>query len=215
MIPNGIQSYTRKDWNVFSYEKPALIVIDMQKGFCYPGKSFGCTDNLTLVPAIRTLLEYFRANGLPVIFTEFVYSKDCPCLNGRFWPCEKDYDEGGERCCHVGDPSVDTIDELKPLPSEMIIRKRGFDAFSGTDLDYCLRTQGIRTLIMTGILEEECLLSSVCGAFHHEYEVTVASDCTRAIYPDVGDAVLRVIDYGYGNVFTAAEIVQILEASKP
>lgn len=149
-----------------------------------------------------------------MIFTEFIYSKDCPCLNGRFWPCERDYPEGGERCCYLGDPSVDTIDELKPLPDELVIRKRGFDAFYGTDLDYCLRTQGIKTLIMVGILEEECLFASVSGAFHHEYEVTVASDCTKAIYDDVGDAVLRVIDYGYGNVYTAADIIKILEAKK-
>ena len=214
MTYENIHSYTNKIADIFTYEKPALLVVDMQKGFCYPGKQFYSSENIKLVPAISTLLEYFRGNNLPVYFTEFVYSKDCPNLNGRLWQCERDYDEGGERCCYVGDPSTETIDELKPLPGELVIQKRGYDAFFGTDLDYCLRTKGIKTLIVVGILAEQCILSTVSSAFHYEYEVTLASDCTRAIYDDVNDATLRLIDYGFGNVYTSADIIRILEAKK-
>lgn len=103
---------------------------------------------------------------------------------------------------------------LKPLPGELVIQKRGYDAFFGTDLDYCLRTKGIKTLIVVGILAEQCILSTVSSAFHYEYEVTLASDCTRAIYDDVNDATLRLIDYGFGNVYTSADIIRILEAKK-
>ena len=110
--------------------KHFLIVVDMQKGFCYPGKQFYSSENIKLVPAISTLLEYFRGNNLPVYFTEFVYSKDCPNLNGRLWQCERDYDEGGERCCYVGDPSTETIDELKPLPGELLSRNEATTRFS-------------------------------------------------------------------------------------
>ena len=100
MTYENIHSYTNKKADIFTYEKPALLVVDMQKGFCYPGKQFYSSENIKLDPAISTLLEYFRGNNLPVYFTEFVYSKDCPNLNGRLWQCERDYDEGGERCCY-------------------------------------------------------------------------------------------------------------------
>ena len=77
-----------------------------------------------------------------------------------------------------------------------------------------MRTKGIKTLIVVGILAEQCILSTVSSAFHYEYEVTLASDCTRAIYDDVNDATLRLIDYGFGNVYTSADIIRILEAKK-
>ncbi len=207
-----IKSYTGKTRDFFEYERPALLVIDMQKGFCYPGTPFSFSKTLELVPPIQSLLRYFRENKAPVIYTEFVYSKDCPCLNGRVWTCEKDIPDGGMRTCHVGDPSADTIDELRPLPEELVIRKRGYDAFAGTELDYCLRAQGIRTLVMVGVLTDECLFASVSGAFHHEYEVVVASDCTLAMTEPMTDMILRAIDVGYGNVYTAEQIVRILEA---
>ena len=57
---DGIHSYTNKKEDIFEYENPALIVIDMQKGFCYPGKSFGNTANLDLVSPIKSLIDYFR-----------------------------------------------------------------------------------------------------------------------------------------------------------
>ena len=217
MTYENIHSYTNNEKQTyFTYEKPALLVVDMQKGFCYPGKQFYSSENIKqLVPAISTLLEYFRGNNLPVSFTEFCLFQGLPeNLSGRLWQCERDYDEGGERCCYVGDPSTETIDELKPLPGELVIQKRGYDAFFGTDLDYCLRTKGIKTLIVVGVLAEQCILSTVSSAFHYEYEVTLASDCTRAIYDDVKDATLRLIDYGFGNVYTSADIIRILEAKK-
>ena len=89
MTYENIHSYTNKKADIFTYEKPALLVVDMQKGFCYPGKQFYSSENIKLVPAISTLLEYFRGNNLPVYFTEFVYSKDCPNLNGRLWTMTK------------------------------------------------------------------------------------------------------------------------------
>ena len=66
MTYENIHSYTNKKADIFTYEKPALLVVDMQKGFCYPGKQFYSSENIKLVPAISTLLEYFRGNNLPV-----------------------------------------------------------------------------------------------------------------------------------------------------
>lgn len=37
MTHENIHSYTNKKADIFTYEKPALLVVDMQKGFCYPG----------------------------------------------------------------------------------------------------------------------------------------------------------------------------------
>ena len=45
MTYENIHSYTNKKADIFTYEKPALLVVDMQKGFCYPGKQFYSSEN--------------------------------------------------------------------------------------------------------------------------------------------------------------------------
>lgn len=209
---SGVKRYANTAEDIFNYDNPALLVIDMQKGFIYPGYAFSNAAAFDLILPIQKLIDYFRENHLPVIFTEFMYSNHCPCLNGRLFPCEKDIPDGGERCCFEGDDSVHTIDELQPLPGELVIRKFGYDAFVGTPLDYCLRTQGIRTLVMVGILTDECLFATVSGAFHHEYDTVVASDCTVSLSEQRRDVILEVIDKGYGSVYTAEDIIKILKA---
>ncbi|MEO7762078.1 MAG: isochorismatase family protein [Casimicrobiaceae bacterium] len=49
-----------------------------------------------------------------------------------------------------GETGVEIYDELKPLPDEIVIKKRRYRAFYGTDLDIVLRCSGIETVIITG-----------------------------------------------------------------
>ena len=61
----------------------ALLVVDMQRGFLEAGEALEVPPAREIVPAIRALLEAFRARRLPVAFTEFTYSPAAPVLIGR------------------------------------------------------------------------------------------------------------------------------------
>ena len=63
--------------------KSALLVIDMQHGFLDEGASLEVAAGRAIIPIIRSLVDAFRAKGAPVIFTEFVYADNVPCLTGR------------------------------------------------------------------------------------------------------------------------------------
>lgn len=207
----GIKSYTGEEKGLFEYNSPALIIIDMQKGFVYENDTpFSRPYLKALIPPIRKLLDFFRANSLPVAFAEFIYTKSTPCLNGRMCPWEMDTPEGGMRACYLGDETAETIDELKPLPDELVVHKMAYDAFSGTPLDFSLRTRGVKSLVIVGVMADQCLLSTVSGAFNLDYEVAVPSDCTMATSDFRTKATLEIIDVGYGDVFTADEIIEIL-----
>lgn len=86
------------------------------------------------------------------------------------------------------------------MEGELQFNKLGYDAFYGTCLEYCLRTQGIKTLVIVGILTDMCIASTVSTAFHYEYGVVVPSDCTRAFTPERTDAYLICFDEAYGAV---------------
>jgi nicotinamidase-related amidase len=62
--------------------KTALIVIDMQHGFIDEGASLEVAAAQDIIPNISGLIDACRSKGAPVIFTEFVYADNVPCLRG-------------------------------------------------------------------------------------------------------------------------------------
>ena len=65
---------------------PALLVVDMQRGFLDPGEAMEVPPARDIIPRIRTLLDLFREKRLPVLFTEFTYSERAPLLVGQLHP---------------------------------------------------------------------------------------------------------------------------------
>ena len=76
-----------------------------------------------------------------------------------------------------------TIDELKPRPEDIIIRKYRVDAFLSTPLDYLLRLNRIRTIIHTGIATEVGILPTAWHALNLGFFVAVPEDCVGAMEP--------------------------------
>ena len=117
--------------------RTALLVVDMQRGFVEPGEALEVPPARDVVPAIRSLLDAFRARRLPVVFTEFTYSPAVPILVGELHPEHKPAPPGAPRGfgmpssnCLEGTDSARTIDALAPRPDEPVIPKRWYDGFA-------------------------------------------------------------------------------------
>ena len=76
-----------------------------------------------------------------------------------------------------------TIDELKPRPEDIVIRKYRVDAFLSTPLEYLLRLNRIRTIIHTGIATEVGILPTAWHALNLGFFVVVPEDCVGAMEP--------------------------------
>jgi len=73
------------------------------------------------------------------------------------------------------------LDELAPGDDEMIFRKTSSNVFISTNIDYVLRNLGIRSLIVAGIMTDQCVESAVRDACDLGYLVTLVSDaCTTS-----------------------------------
>src|SRR5262249_57244940 len=62
--------------------RTALLVIDMQRGLLEPGAGLEVPPGRAIIPNLQRLVEAGRRQGVPVIFTEFVYAPAVPCLRG-------------------------------------------------------------------------------------------------------------------------------------
>jgi biuret amidohydrolase len=193
--------------------RTALVVVDMQRGFLDPGEAMGVPPARETVGAIQALLQLFRTRRMPVVFTEFVYSESAPLLVGRLHPEHQPAKPRAPRgfglpssSCLEGTPSADTVPDLAPRPGELVVRKRGYDAFAGTPLDGVLRARNVTSLVVAGTMTDICVLATVIGAFHREYRVTVVEDGVSTLWPEIQRAALDIIGRAYGRIATTKEI---------
>jgi nicotinamidase-related amidase len=194
--------------------RTALVVVDMQRGFLDAGEAMQVPPAREIVPAIQKLLSVFRLKRLPVVFTEFVYSESAPVLIGSLHPEHRPAPPGAPRgfglpssSCLEGTPSAETVPDLAPRPGEIVVRKRGYDAFAGTSLDTALRARSVTSLVVTGTMTDICVLATVTAALHREYRVPVVEDGVATLWPEIQRASLDIIGRAYGRVVTAKEVV--------
>ena len=194
--------------------RTALVVVDMQRGFLDPGEAMEVAPAREIVSAIQSLLSLFRGKRLPIVFTEFVYSESVPVLIGSLHPEHRPAAPGARRgfglpssSCLEGTPSAETVPSLAPRPGEIVVRKRGYDAFAGTQLDAALRALNVTSLVVTGTMTDICVLATVTAALHRQYRVTVVEDGVATLWPEIQRAALDIIARAYGRVATAKEVV--------
>jgi ureidoacrylate peracid hydrolase len=193
-------------------DKPALIVIDMQNGFCDPGGfmnkiGLDYTTSAAAVEPIGRLLGAARSAGIPVFFTRYSLNADYsdaglilelfPAIRGTGGMVRETWD-------------ADVVDKLKPQAGERVIDKTRYSAFYDTDLEQQLRELGVDTLIVCGVTTNICVESTVRDAFFRDIRVVVPSDGTAAVTPELHEGALRDFEYGFGRVSTVDEIAEAL-----
>ncbi len=196
--------------------RTALLVIDFQKSFMDEASSLYVPTSWDILPSVKGLVDHCRRAKVPVVFTEFTAFPQIPNLRkDPFGPEHLEPAPGqptgwglpsGNSMVGVRGPeSPDTIDELKPLPGEVVIRAPGLDKFYGTPLDLVLRSRDVRYLIVTGMLTDLCVAATVYAATTREYRVTVVRDGITTLWPEIQKAMLDVFGRKLARLLTAAE----------
>ena len=205
----------------FRPETTALIVIDMQRDFAEPG-GFGASlgndvSRVTaIVPTVKRLIDGFRAAGLPVIHTMECHRPDLsdlpPAKRDRGNPSIRIGDAGPMgRVLIAGEPGTAILDELAPLPGEVVIEKPGKGAFYATGLGDELTRIGARQLVFAGVTTEVCVQTTMREANDRGYECLVAEDATESYFPEFKAAALAMIRAQGAIVGWTATTDQVLE----
>ncbi|MER9580607.1 isochorismatase family cysteine hydrolase [Mesorhizobium sp. M0276] len=205
----------------FERESLVLVVIDMQRDFAEPGGFGASLGNdvsrvVAIVPTVKRLIEGFRAAGLPVIHTMECHRSDLsdlpPAKRNRGNPSIRIGDVGPMgRVLIVGEPGTAILDELAPLPGEIVIEKPGKGAFYATSFGEDLKRFGAQQLVFAGVTTEVCVQTTMREANDRGYECLLAEDATESYFPEFKAAAIAMIRAQGAIVGWTATTDQVLE----
>ena len=135
----------------------ALIVVDVQNDFCSPG---GCFDRLEssnmemmqpCIDRLAELLEAARRAGTMIVYIQATNNPDYVFKSAASLACiMEQLNPDSPQICIDGGWGHQIVDKVQPLSGELTIRKHRHGSFAGTELDMLLRSNGIKTVIVTG-----------------------------------------------------------------
>ena len=190
------------------HRQVALLVIDVQgEYFDRDGPAY-VEHARDIVGNVNRLIDAFRAQGLPLVFVRHAHRADGSDA-GRMG----DFSAADEEDSFVeGTPRAEFIPELHVERSDVVVTKRRYSAFLGTDLEAVLHTARTRAVVICGLMTSFCCETTARDAHGRDYEVLFAADAVEG--PDLEDAEGREVlhDAVLANTVTAlgagfAEIV--------
>jgi ureidoacrylate peracid hydrolase len=193
----------------------ALLVIDMQNDFiakeglvAREGRDVSQAEAMAY--ELPKLLKSAREAGVFVVFVRNVYTTENNFYLSDVWleQAARKRNGGYTRIpvCEANSWSGDFYGDVRPLPGEPIVTKHRYSAFHNTDLDTILRANGIRTVVLTGVVTNVCVETSAREAFVRDYYVAVVKDGTAAYSQADHDMTLLNIDRFFGEVTSIAEL---------
>lgn len=174
----------------FDPARTAVVVVDMLNDFFKPGGAMVLEGGEVLYAPHQRLLAAARAAGMPVLWLNQTLPPDDSLFKKRVVHCLQ-----GTWGCQV-------VDDLPIEKGDIVIPKRRYSSFFQTTLDLTLRERDIRTVIVTGVVTNICVRSTVHDAFFLGYHVIVPEDCVMATSPAAQEVTLYDIDTHYGDVTT-------------
>ncbi|MBE0650847.1 MAG: cysteine hydrolase [Bacteroidales bacterium] len=140
-------------------DTPALILIDIQKGFDDIDYWGGHRNNPEAENNAAKLLKLWRKNSLPVF-----HVKHCSTSQ--------------QSRLVEGQPGNDFKEVVAPKGEEPIIKKNVNSAFIGTDLKQRLEQSNIKKLVIVGLTTDHCVSTTVRMAGNFGFDTYVVFDAT-------------------------------------
>ncbi|MDR5684428.1 MAG: cysteine hydrolase [Armatimonadota bacterium] len=110
----------------------------------------------------------------------------------------------------VGTPWTELVTEVDPN-DHIVDTKKRLSIFYPTDLDFLLRQLRRRTVVLTGVMTDCCVLNAAFDAANRDYRVVVMRDLVRGFSPEMEDAALRIVSLHLGLVMDAEDLLEAWE----
>ena len=169
----------------------ALVLVDMQRDFAEPDGAFGQLGvDLSRYQLLRehlaALLDCARWSGVLVVHIQMTTlperKSDSPAQIRFNMRMHQTFRRNGPplRYTVKGTTGHEFLTEFGPLEGEVVVQKSRSSAFWGTNLDQILQSNGITSVVVTGLTTEGCVESTARDAQFNDYYVIIAPECVAS-----------------------------------
>lgn len=196
-------------------EQTALVLIGFQNdyfapdGILYKFIEESSKTNQAVANTVR-LLTTLIATPVSIIATPIFFTPDYEELVEPVGILKTIQEVGAFQ---MGSRGAGMISELQPFQDEIleVPGKRGFNAFTGTNLDRIFVEREIKSVVLAGAVTSICIDSTGRSAHERGYEVTVLSDCTSARTVFEQEFYLENVFPLYAQTLSVEQFVQSLK----
>ena len=186
----------------FSPASTALVFIDLQNGIL--GMPLAPHSSATILENTNKLAGAFREKGATIVFVRVSIAEvlnlpvDSPARDPKAPP--------------PPDAASELIAQLDRQPSDLVITKRQWGAFYGTELDQQLRRRGIKTIVIGGVATNIGVESTARAAFDRGYEIIFTEDAMTTLTPEAQKFATEIIFPRMGRVRTTVQVLEALQS---
>ncbi len=204
-------------------QKTALLIIDMQHVFITRPALFSPTSEQLaaagrwepfykaidewVVPNNKRILDYFRTHKMEVCFGKIMARKK----NGMDRSLDQKATGYNELLLLQGDPRAEIVAQLTPAQDEIVFVKTTDSACTGTNLRLTLCNMGIDTVVVTGVLTDQCVSGTVRSLADESFKVWLIEDACRASTEAIQNNELEILNNIYCHVINTDELLEALD----
>ncbi|MDB6125452.1 MAG: Isochorismatase [Pedosphaera sp.] len=169
--------------NVPDKSSVALLLIDVINDLEFEGNQMLLRHAGLMAARIASLKLRAKKAHVPVIY-----------VNDNFGKWQSDFKKQVDHCLKDGVCGRVLAEKLRPDPDDYFILKPKHSGFFSTTLDTLLSYLEAKTLIVTGIAGDRCVLFTANDAFLRDYQIFVPSDCVISNSPQQNTQALKLME---------------------
>ena len=193
--------------------KAALIIVDVQNDYC-PGGALEVPEGDRVIGPINRAVEYFITAGLPILASRDVHAPASKHFRdfGGVWPIHCVHNSKGA----AFHPSLHLPEETILLTKGMNPEMHGYSAFeaetnNGMMMADLLRMLEVRSLYVSGLATDYCVLCTTLDALRRGFRVTVLTDAVAGvdIVPGSSDSAIEDMANAGAQLITVEELLGV------
>jgi nicotinamidase-related amidase len=182
--------------------RTVLVNIDLQNDFLHPDGCYGksgidISHMQRVVEPVKELVGECRQRGVPVVWTR--HGTHGLEDGGPFMELRPALEESGLR---IGTWGYEILAEMQPQAEDWFVQKNRLSAFFQTNLELILRGLGAETVLLTGVLTNQCVGATCKDALFRDFKPVVVEEATGTTLPRLHEPLIEMIRVGWGQVNT-------------
>ncbi|MFN2412916.1 MAG: isochorismatase family cysteine hydrolase [Pyrinomonadaceae bacterium] len=160
----------------------ALLIVDLISDFEFEDGDALLKNALPAARTIAALKARAKKKGVPAIY-----------VNDNFGKWQEDFKTMADHFMKIDAKGREVVETLRPASDDYYILKPHRSAFYSTTLELLLRELNVKSLILTGVTADNCILFTANDAYMRDFDLYIPADCVSAVTLDYKKQAIKFI----------------------